>query len=91
MLFQTRQQFYPWYGYRKPLCCDGAFILAVDTPIGKMFKSRSFSIQNFGAVEVSFLVWSVSLSKVILILGMYLLGMLTGWGVVELVKRYFAE
>jgi uncharacterized integral membrane protein len=56
-----------------------------------MFKSRSFSIQNFGAVEVSFLVWSVSLSKVILILGMYLLGMLTGWGVVELVKRYFAE
>jgi uncharacterized integral membrane protein len=51
----------------------------------------AFSIQNLGVVEVSFLVWSVSISKLILILGMYLLGMLTGWGVVELVKRYFAE
>ncbi len=51
----------------------------------------AFSIQNLGVVEVSFLAWSVSISKLILILGMYLLGMLTGWGVVELVKRYFAE
>jgi len=51
----------------------------------------AFSIQNLEAVEVSFLVWSISLSKVILILGMYILGMLTGWGMVGLVKKYFAK
>lgn len=47
------------------------------------------SFQNWGAVDVSFLVWSTSLPKVFLILGTYLLGMVSGWGLVELVKRAF--
>ncbi len=46
-----------------------------------------FSLQNRGAVDVSFLVWSTSLPKIFLILGTYLLGMVSGWGLVELVKR----
>jgi lipopolysaccharide assembly protein A len=48
-----------------------------------------FSVQNRAAVDVSFLVWSVSLPKVFLILGTYLLGMATGWGLVQLVKKAF--
>jgi uncharacterized integral membrane protein len=48
-----------------------------------------FSIQNRPAVDVSFLIWSVSLPKVFLILGTYLLGMVTGWGLIELLKRSF--
>jgi uncharacterized integral membrane protein len=46
-----------------------------------------FSIQNRTAVDVSFLIWSVSIPKVFLILGTYLLGMISGWGLLELVKR----
>jgi lipopolysaccharide assembly protein A len=46
-----------------------------------------FALQNRETVGVSFLVWSLSISKVFLILGTYVLGMLSGWGVVELVKR----
>jgi uncharacterized integral membrane protein len=46
-----------------------------------------FSIQNREAVAVSFLFWSLSVPKIFLILGTYLIGMLSGWGVVELVKR----
>jgi uncharacterized integral membrane protein len=46
-----------------------------------------FSIQNREVVNVSLLFWSLSTPKVFLILGTYLLGMLSGWGVVELVKR----
>ena len=46
-----------------------------------------FSFQNWGAVDVSFLVWSTSMPKIFLILGTYLLGMVSGWGLVELVKR----
>ena len=46
-----------------------------------------FSVQNLEATEVSFLFWSVSISKVFLIIGTYVLGMLSGWGLVELVKR----
>lgn len=45
------------------------------------------SFQNREAVDVSFLVWSTSLPKVFLILGTYVLGMVSGWGLVELVKR----
>jgi lipopolysaccharide assembly protein A len=46
-----------------------------------------FSIQNREAIDVSFLHWSLSIPKIFLILGTYLLGMLSGWGAVELVKR----
>ena len=50
-----------------------------------------FSIQNLEAIDVSFLIWSASISKVIVIIGTYVLGMLTGWGLVELIKRFWAE
>ncbi len=45
-----------------------------------------FSVQNLEATEVSFLFWSVNISKVFLIIGTYVLGMLSGWGLVELIK-----
>jgi uncharacterized integral membrane protein len=48
-----------------------------------------FSVQNLTAVEVSFLRWSVSVPKVFLILGTYLLGMISGWGLLALVKKLF--
>jgi uncharacterized integral membrane protein len=48
-----------------------------------------FSVQNRASVDVSFLLWSVSLPKVFLILGTYLLGMLSCWGLVGLIKRAF--
>ncbi len=50
-----------------------------------------FSIQNLGAVEVSFLVWSASVSKIIVILGSYVLGMLTGGGLLHFAKLYFGK
>lgn len=50
-----------------------------------------FSIQNLGAVEVSFLAWSISVSKFLVIIVAYLLGMVTGWGLVDLFKRFFRE
>ncbi len=46
-----------------------------------------FSIQNWAAGEVNFFWWSMSTPKVFLILGTYVLGMVTGWGLVELAKR----
>jgi uncharacterized integral membrane protein len=46
-----------------------------------------FAVQNRAAVDVSFLAWSFSVPKVFLILGTYVLGMLSGWGAVELLKR----
>lgn len=48
-----------------------------------------FSIQNRASVDVSFLLWSVSLPKIFLILTTYILGMLSGWGLVELIKNVF--
>ncbi len=48
-----------------------------------------FSVRNRASVDVSFLLWSVSLPKVFLILGMYLLGMLSCWRLVGLIKRAF--
>ncbi len=47
-----------------------------------------FSIQNLGGVEVSFLFWSMTLSKCVVIIGAYLLGMVSGWGLVELLKKF---
>jgi len=49
-----------------------------------------FAIQNLGPVEVTFLLWSASLSKIIVILGTYVLGMLTGGGLLYLIKGYFS-
>jgi lipopolysaccharide assembly protein A len=48
-----------------------------------------FSIQKRAAIDVSFLVWSVSIPKVFLILGTYLLGMVSGWGLLQLMKKAF--
>ena len=45
-----------------------------------------FAIQNLAAVDVSFLVWSINIPKVVVILGSYVLGMVTGWGLVEVIK-----
>ena len=47
-----------------------------------------FAVQNLQVVEVDFLFWSLKLSKFLIILGTYLMGMLTGWGIVALAKRY---
>jgi lipopolysaccharide assembly protein A len=55
--------------------------------IGLLLAVLVFAIQNRETVGVSFLVWSLSIPKVFLILGTYVLGMLSGWGAVELVKR----
>jgi uncharacterized integral membrane protein len=48
-----------------------------------------FSFQNREAVNVSFLRWSMSLPKIFLILGTYVLGMLSGSGLVAVLKRAF--
>jgi uncharacterized integral membrane protein len=45
------------------------------------------AFQNLEVVDVKLLVWSIKPRKVFLILGTYLLGMITGWGAVELIKR----
>ncbi len=46
-----------------------------------------FAVQNIATVDVRFLIWSVTVPKVVLILGTYVLGMVTGWGLVEVLKR----
>lgn len=46
-----------------------------------------FAIQNLELVDVAFLMWSMSLRKIYLVLGTYVLGMFSGWGVVEIAKR----
>lgn len=48
-----------------------------------------FSIQNLESTNVSLLFWSVSMPKILLILGTYLLGMISGWGFMELIKRLY--
>ena len=47
-----------------------------------------FAFQNLQVVEVDFLFWSLKLSKFLVILGTYVMGMLTGRGVIALVKRH---
>jgi uncharacterized integral membrane protein len=47
------------------------------------------AIQNRAGVDVSFLFWTFRSPKILLILGTYLLGMFSGWGLVELIKRAF--
>jgi uncharacterized integral membrane protein len=48
-----------------------------------------FAVQNRETMDVAFLGWSMSMPKVFCILGTYVLGMLSGWGLVELVKAVF--
>jgi uncharacterized integral membrane protein len=48
-----------------------------------------FSIQNLEAIDVSFFVWSMSVPKFLLILGTYVLGTVSGWGLVELAKQAY--
>jgi len=50
-----------------------------------------FSIQNLASVDVSFFFWSSSTPKTFLLLGTYVLGMLTGWGLIELIKMGFRK
>jgi uncharacterized integral membrane protein len=45
-----------------------------------------FGFQNLESVSVSFLAWSTSLPKIFLILGSYIFGMLSGWGLLGLMK-----
>ncbi|MFN5297020.1 MAG: lipopolysaccharide assembly protein LapA domain-containing protein [Planctomycetaceae bacterium] len=45
-----------------------------------------FSLQNMGAVDVTFLIWTASIPKVLLILGTYLLGMFSGWALLAIFK-----
>ena len=39
--------------------------------------------------DVAFLAWSLSMPKIFFVLGTYVLGMLSGWGLVELVTAAF--
>ncbi len=49
----------------------------------------TFSVQNRASMDVSFLFWSMTMPKVFLILGTYVLGLVSGWGLVEVIKRRF--
>ena len=46
-----------------------------------------FSVQNLQSVDVSFLAWSMNTPTFVVVLGSYLLGMVSGWGLVELIKK----
>ncbi len=48
-----------------------------------------FAVQNLGAVEISFLFWSMSVSKCLVVIGAYLFGMVSGWGLFDLTKSFF--
>lgn len=50
-----------------------------------------FSLQNLPTVNVSILFWTFSISHSLLILGTYFLGMLTGWGLIDLMKMVFRK
>ncbi len=46
-----------------------------------------FSFQNLGSVDVRFLTWSVNIPMFLIVIVSYLLGMVSGWSVIELLKR----
>jgi len=48
-----------------------------------------FCFQNLESVDVSFLVWAMKMPKIVMILSSFVLGMFSGWGLVELLKRVF--
>jgi uncharacterized integral membrane protein len=47
------------------------------------------AIQNRADVDVSFLIWTFRSPKILLILGTYVLGMVSGWGLIKLIERAF--
>jgi uncharacterized integral membrane protein len=49
----------------------------------------AFSVQNRDDTSVAFLTWTLTVPKVFLILGTFVLGMLSAGGLVALVKRAF--
>ena len=53
--------------------CTGALAIVL------LLLVLAFAIQNRETVGVSFLVWSLAIPKVFLILGTYVIGMLSGW------------
>ncbi len=46
-----------------------------------------FALQNRDPITVSFLAGSVQIPKVAVIIGSYILGMITGWGLFGLLKH----
>lgn len=49
----------------------------------------AFSLQNLHTISISFLAWSISVPQVVVIIGTYLLGMLTGAWFVDFLKYLF--
>jgi uncharacterized integral membrane protein len=60
-------------------------VLAVVLLVAVLF----LAFQNRADVDVSFLFWTFRSPKILLILGTYVLGMFSGWGLIELIKRAF--
>ncbi len=50
-----------------------------------------FSIQNLKYVELRFLTWTMSLPLAALIVGSYLLGMVSGWTVLGFVRQSYRK
>jgi putative membrane protein len=48
-----------------------------------------FAVQNLEVIEVSFLSWSMSIPKVMIIVGTYVLGMITGAWFFDFLKLLF--
>ena len=48
-----------------------------------------FSVQNLEVIEVSFLSWSMSVPKVMVVVGAYVLGMITGAWLFDFLKYLF--
>lgn len=49
-----------------------------------------FTLQNTAVVEVHFLLWTLSMSLVLLIFGLLVVGMLLGWLLCSLSRRHLA-
>ena len=47
------------------------------------------SLQNLAPVDVTVFFWTLSVRKIVLVLVVYALGMVSGWGLLELVKKAF--
>lgn len=46
-----------------------------------------FCLQNLTTVDLKFLSWGVTVPMPLLIVGVYLFGMLSGWGVVSFLRK----
>ncbi|MEK7321601.1 MAG: LapA family protein [Pseudomonadota bacterium] len=49
-----------------------------------------FTLQNTAVVEVHFLLWTLSMSQVLLIFGLLVIGMALGWLISSLSRRHLA-